>query len=221
MSKPIKILLADDHLILLEGLEVILKRKPEFEIVGKVENGEELLDVLKTQPVDVIVLDINMPKKDGIEVLAELQKQNHNSKRIILSSYSDLKLINEAMRNGADAYLTKKCARKEIVEAIDAVLNGDIYYGETAKEKIVSNFQLGSKKKKRRSDGEEAMVRHLSKREIDVLRLIALEYSSKEIAEQLFISQSTVDTHRKNLTHKLNVKNSIGLAKFAIKHNLI
>lgn len=224
MSKSINIVLADDHMILLEGLEIILRRKPEYKIIGKVADGEALLEFLEQQEADVVILDINMPKKDGIEVLKQLQKQNHDSKRIILSSYSDMKMVNEAMRYGASAYLTKKCARKEIVEAVESVLKDEQYYGETIKEKIVSSFQGNSLRKQKKGEltgGEEAILKHLSKRETEVLRYIALEFNSREIAEKLFISTNTVESHRKNLVKKLNVKNSIGLAKFAIKNKLI
>lgn len=215
------ILLVDDHELFLEALEMIINLEEDCEVVGKLNNGKELLGFLKsdTKPtVDVVVLDINMPELDGIEALSELEKIDTDFQIIILSSMSDTRIVHEAMKKGAQGFLSKKCARKEIIQAIHSVCNGEAYFGETINKEILLNLTPGKRKKKQ---DDPFMLNQLTDREMDVLKLIALEYTSKEISEQLFIAQSTVDTHRKNIIEKLKVKNSVGLGKIAVMNNLI
>lgn len=213
-----KILLADDHQLFLEALEMIINLEDGFEVVGKVENGMELLKFLEHTTPDIIVLDINMPEMDGIQVLDELEANNFEGSTIMLSSMSDTRLVHEALKKGARGFLSKKCARKEIIQAIHATLQGESYFGETVNKQIIAAMMPGKKKHK---EDDPYMINQLTDRELDVLKLIALEYTSKEIADQLFIAQSTVDTHRKNLIEKLKVKNSVGLGKIAVLNNLI
>ena len=216
-----RILLADDHELFLDALEMIINLEEGFEVVDKVTTGTELIDYLndesKTHP-DVLVLDINMPKMDGIQALDELKNMQHDIHVIMLSSMSDTRLVHEAVKKGALGFLSKKCARKEIIQAIHAVMSGDSYFGQTVNSSILENLKPDKKKQK---NDDPYMIHQLTDRELDVLKLIALEYTSKEIAEQLFIAQSTVDTHRKNIIEKLKVKNSVGLGKIAVRHGIV
>lgn len=216
MKKKIRIYLADDHQVLIDGMQAVLNTNPSFEIAGFSLNGVNVVEQAIKTKADILVMDINMPEKDGIEVLKDLSGSEFPFKVIILSSYDDLKLIKEVMKLGARGYLTKQCAGENIVEAIQAVENGEEYFCKTVRDKIFSSFTRNNVK-----PNSETSNYSLTVRELEIIKLISLEYSGKEISEELSISTNTVETHRKNLVKKLNVKNSIGLVKFALKHNLI
>ncbi|KRB58020.1 response regulator transcription factor [Flavobacterium sp. Root186] len=218
MADKIKIHLADDHQVLIDGLTNLLQTVPNFEIVGSSLNGTTIHDDVVLDQADILVLDISMPQKDGIEVLKEFSQKGFPCKVIILSSYDDLKIIKEVMKLGAKGYLTKKCAGENIIEAIDAVYQDQEYYSDAVREKIFSMFSQNNPKLSKNIYTESPI---LSPREMEIVTLICLEYSGKEISEQLFISINTVETHRKNIMKKLNIKNTIGLVKYALKNNLI
>lgn len=217
MKKKIRIYLADDHQVLIDGMKAVLNTNPNFEVTGFSLNGKNVIEQATKTKADILVMDINMPEKDGIEVLKDLSGGDaFPFKVIILSSYDDLKLIKEVMKLGARGYLTKQCAGENIVEAIDAVENGEEYFCKTVREKIFNSFTRNNIK-----PNNETPTFSLTERELEIIKLISLEYSGKEISAELSISTNTVETHRKNLVKKLNVKNTIGLVKFALKNNLI
>lgn len=218
MNSKIKIYLADDHQLLIDGMHAVLHTNPAFEVAGFSLNGENLIEKAKEKAADILVMDINMPQKDGLEVLRELATTQFPFKVIILSSYDDLKLIREVMKLGASGYLTKQCAGENIVEAIQVVYSGEEYFCNTVREKIFNTFAKDNPKV---NTGVSAFSTSLTDRELDIIRLLSLEYSGKEISEELFISQHTVESHRKNLLKKLNIKSTVGLVKYAIKHNLV
>lgn len=218
MEEKIRIHLADDHQVLIDGMKTLLQTIPNFEVVGFSLDGNVLFDEVTQNKADILVLDINMPLKDGIEVVREFAEKGFPCKVIILSSYDDLKLIKEVMKLGTSGYLTKKCAGENIVEAIEAVTNGEQYFCKSVREKIFNSL---SKNNPKINQAEPDVNSILTGRELEIIILISLEYSGKEISEQLFISTNTVETHRKNIMRKLDAKNSISLVKFAIKNNLI
>ncbi len=218
MDSKIKIFLADDHQLLIDGLIAVLKTEPQFDVVGHSLNGVDLLEKAILAKADILVMDINMPEKDGLEVLRELSGKAHPFRIVVLSSYDDLKLIREVMKLGACGYLTKQCAGENILEAISVVNSGEEYFCDTVREKIFSSFARSNPKINTDSN---AFVTNLTGRELDVIRLLALEYSGKQISEELFISTHTVESHRKNLLKKLNMKTTVGLVKYAIKHNIV
>jgi DNA-binding NarL/FixJ family response regulator len=158
-----------------------------------------------------------MPKIDGIKVLQSLQKHKSKPFIVVLSSYDDIKLVKEVLKMGAKGFLAKKCAAEKIVDAIKAISSGEQYFSEDIQSRLLSSLSG-------RSDGESdengAFFGLLTSREKDVLKLISNELSTKEIANDLFISTHTVETHRKNLIKKLKVKNVVGLALYAHKHQL-
>ncbi|MFH6999545.1 response regulator [Flavobacterium sp. FlaQc-57] len=218
MKQKIRIHLADDHQVLIDGLTNLLQTVINFEVVGNSQDGVTIYDDIILNSADILVLDISMQKKDGIEVLKEFNQKDHPCKIIILSSYDDLKIIKEVMKLGAKGYLTKKCAGENIIEAIEAVYQGQEYFCDAVREKIFNSFTHNN------SDLHKSLYIDnpiLSAREVEIISLIALEYSSKEISELLFISTNTVETHRKNIMKKLQTKNTIGLVKYALKNNLI
>ena len=218
MTSKIRIHLADDHLVLIDGLTNLLQTVENFEVVGSSQDGETIYDDVTQNNAAILVLDISMPKKDGIEVLKEFHQKGSACKVIILSSYDDLKLIKEVMKLGAKGYLTKKCAGDNIIEAIEAVYQGQDYFCDAVREKIFNSFAQNNPKLNKTLSVENPI---LSLRELEIITLISLEYSGKEISEQLFISIHTVETHRKNIMKKLHLKNTIGLVKYALKNNLI
>jgi DNA-binding NarL/FixJ family response regulator len=218
MTPKIKIHLADDHQILIHGLSSLLQTIPNFEVVGFSLNGTKLFEEVTQNKTDVLILDINMPQKDGIAVIKEFAERGFPCKVIILSSYDDLKLIKEIMKLGASSYLTKQCAGENIVEAIQAVYRGEEYFSETLREKIFNNVTKDNPKLNKINPTINSL---LTGRELEIITLISLEYSGKEISEQLYISVNTVETHRKNIMKKLKLKNIISLVKYAINNNLI
>ncbi|SFC91837.1 response regulator transcription factor [Flavobacterium phragmitis] len=217
MDSSIKIHLADDHQVLIDGLSNLLRTVSNFDVVGSSLDGTTVYDDVLSDEADVLILDISMPKKDGIETLKEFKEKQSPCKVIILSSYDDLKIIKEVMKLGAKGYLTKNCAGENIIEAVEAVYQGQEYFSDAIREKIFNTFKDNPKL------NQNAVIENpiLSPREIEIIILIALEYSGKEISEKLFISSHTVETHRKNLMKKLNIKSTIGLVKYALKNNLI
>lgn len=215
--KKIKVHIADDHMVLIDGIKAVLKTEEEIEVVGSSLNGEDVLEWYNTNESDVLVLDINMPKVDGIKVLQEFKKRDSKPHIVVLSSYDDQKLVKEVLKIGADGFLAKKCAGEQIVEAIRTVSRGERYFTENIQQKMVSLLSGGSNGKSQ--DG--TFFSSLTERETDVLKLIAQEYNTKEIAGQLFISVNTIETHRKNLIRKLNVKNVVGLAIYAHRNQLV
>lgn len=220
MQEPIKVIFVDDHAILLDGIEVLLNPNPQIYILGKAQSGEELFDNFTFDEVNVLVLDINMKGKDGIEVFKEAKQKGFTGSCIFLSSYDDLKLVDEVTKLGATGYISKSSAAECLEEAILKVAKGEQYFSSDIKDKILSSFSNGSSS----SDNgqiENGLLRQLSVREVEVLKLIAMQYTSDEIAKMLFIAKSTVDTHRKNLINKLNVKNAVGLGLFAERNGLL
>jgi len=218
MTQNIRIHLADDHQIIIHGIQNLLNTVPHFEVVGFSLNGNSIFEDVTKNHADVLVLDISMPEKDGIEVVKEFSEKGFPCKVIILSSYDDLKLIKEIMDLGVSGYLTKQCAGDNIIEAVQAVADGEEYFCESIREKIFSN---ATKNNPKLSTYKPNINPLLTEREIEIIILIALEYSGKEISEQLFISTNTVETHRKNIMKKLKAKNTIGIVKYAMNNHLI
>lgn len=218
MKTKIRIHLADDHQILIDGISTLLQTIPNYEVVGFSLNGTTIYDDVTKNKSDILVLDINMPEKDGIEVIKEFAEKGFPCKVIILSSYDDLKLIKEIMKLGASGYLTKQCAGENIVEAIEAISRGEEYFCQLVREKIFNSLTKSNPKLNKSKLDTNSI---LTGRELEIITLISLEYSGKEISEQLFISVNTVETHRKNIMKKLDAKNTISLVKYALKNNLI
>jgi len=219
-TSEIKIMLVDDHNILLDGIESLLNLEDDLKVIGKCMSGEELLDLDDHSGVEVLVMDINMQGVDGIKTYSTLVDRGFNAKVIFLTTYDDLRLVNEAIDLGASGYITKGSASKYLVEAIRTVSKGEVYYSPDIKEKILNAF---SKKHAPKDDRQQeaGILRQLTDRELDVLKLIAQEYTSEAISKKLYIAKSTVDTHRKNLINKLKVKNAVGLGLFAERNGLI
>lgn len=202
----IKILLADDHHIILDGLEVVLSNDDLLKVAGMVTNGEEVIAFINAYPVDVVILDINMPKLDGISCARIIKKEFPEIKIIILTMYPQKSFVNEIMKIGIDGCLLKNNTGKELVTAIKRVYNGQSYFDHL---------------KEFTDETEEVIQFKLTPREIDIIKAIADGLNSEEIAEKLFISIHTVRTHRKNILSKFGLSNTNQLIKQATEQQII
>jgi DNA-binding NarL/FixJ family response regulator len=209
----IKILIADDHTMFLQGIISLLEQEPNIEIVGKAVNGLEALQVIEQIPVDLLILDISMPEMDGIELSKILKKKFSAIKILVVSTHSNVSLISRLIRIGVNGYLLKNAEKAELLKAINKIASGDNYFSEETEEKHLSNNL--------RIEKQVSTLTELSSREKEILVLIAHEYNTAEIAEKTFISLNTVNTHRKNLLSKLNAKNTAGLVKYAVENGLV
>jgi len=219
MGDKIRVHIADDHQILIDGVIAVLNFEKDIEVVGFSLNGVQVLDWFDKNDADILILDINMPELDGIEVLNKFNEKNKRPKIIVLSSYDDVKLVKEVLQIGAQGFVPKKSAGEHIVNAVKKVANDEQYFTDDIKEKMMQTLLNRPVKDNGSQDG--VLMTSLTKREVQVLKLVAQQYSTREIAEELHISESTVETHRKNLMKKVKVKNSVGLAIFALKNEVI
>jgi DNA-binding NarL/FixJ family response regulator len=218
--KKIKVHIADDHQLLIDGIIAVLSSEKNIEVVGQSLNGEEVINWFYKNTADILILDINMPKIDGVGVLQYFHEKKLKQKIIVLSSFDDTKLIKEVLKIGARGFLAKNSAAENIIEAINTVYNDEQYFSQNIQNKLLATFTNNSVKKEKKSV-ESAYFSSLTPREIEVLKLISKQYNSKEISKLLHISINTVETHRKNLISKLNVKNVVGLAIYAVKNNIV
>ena len=207
----IRLVLADDHQLFLDGLQSLLSSSPEIEILGSALNGQQAIDLVSKLHPDLILLDVNMPEMDGIETTTYIKAHFPEVKVLILTMFNTPDFIGNLVACGADGYILKNTGQEELLNSINKVKNGEPYFGAAVTSTIMSSF--------RKSNAAEPEA-HLTKREVDVLNLITQECTTQEIADKLFISNHTVETHRKNLLSKLNVRNTAGLVKYAIGKNL-
>jgi len=207
----IKIAIVDDHPLVIDGLRSIVDPIQDIDVVGEAIDGIDLVDLLSKKEVDVILMDISMPVMDGIEATTMVKERYPNTKVLILSMHDQLEHTKKAMNAGADGFLLKNSKGEEIEEAIRTLMQGENFFSQ----KIMSNAMKAMKSENSREEVK------LTERELDVLKLIVQECTTKEIAEKLFISTHTVESHRKNLLFKLDVKGIAGLVKYALENKLI
>ncbi len=211
----IKLCITDDHPLIVEGLRMVLHHQQEIHVVQTCMSGEELLDYLSSgEHPDIILLDINMPGMNGIETCTQVKKIYPGIRVIGLSMNAENHLVKLVMKNGADGYLHKNSGADEIIQAIHDVMQGRIYVSEEISANLLNA-------KNHSSPGSNSPFPRLSAREKEILRLIVDEKTTQEIAQLLFISFGTVETHRRNIIIKLGVKNTAGLVRTALEYNLI
>lgn len=210
----INILIADDHKIIVDGLKSLLAGEEDIQVVAEVDNGSKAIKIIEEQKIDVAVMDIAMPVMTGLEATAKIKQIAPQVKIIVLTMYEDEQYFNKIMELGASGYILKNTGHDELVRAIHKVHQGDNYFSqEIVSKQIMRKFKPGAK--------DLLQETQLTKREVEVLKLISEEYKNHEIADKLFLSIRTVDTHRRNLLQKLNVKNTAGLVKYAIAKGII
>lgn len=208
----IRIIITDDHQLFRNGLKILLNAFPEFEVTGEASNGEEFLRILKDTPVDVVLMDINMPEMDGIEATRKGLKLNPGVDIIALSMYGEEEYYYKMVDAGAKGFLLKDSDISEVKEAILTIRKGGSYFSQELLYHVIQKI------KHREHESKSA---NLSKREKEILLKICEGLSNQEIAETLFISKRTVDKHRANLLGKTNSKNTASLILFAIRNKLI
>jgi two-component system response regulator NreC len=212
----VRIVLADDHQLILDGLKSLIEKVADFRVVAEARNGKELIDVLSAIKADVALVDIDMPVLSGIDAMKELKQIASEVKCIALTMHKESGMVQRALQAGASGYLLKNTDQDKLIAAIRSVMNGEKILGEGLKDGAVASDSGRT---------EVATDLHLSNeltdRELEVLKMIARGMSNKEIGEALFISHRTVDTHRTNLMKKLNVHNIAGLIRYAIRSGYV
>ncbi len=207
---PVKIIIADDHTLFINGLRLLLKEEPRIEVIYLANDGKELLDVLTTTTPDLILLDINMPVLNGLEAARYIKRSYPAIKLIILSTYNEDHLVDKAKQAGVNGYLLKNSSKEELLQTIYLVMN------------YQSAFPYREPKKENLFDREDSFLKpfNLTKREMEIVLLLKNNLTNQQIADQLFLSIYTVDTHRKNIMQKLGLKSPAALMKFIIEKKL-
>lgn len=213
MIDKIRLLIVDDHKMFLEGLVSMLQDEELIEIVTTAINGEDALKKLNEHSVDLVISDISMPVVDGIQLSKAIRKKFPKISILILSMLNEPEVISNLINSGVHGYLLKNAEKEELLRAIHVISHGDNYFSHDIKDIYIQN-QFSRPKRSN-------IIETLSKRECDVLYLIAEEHTTKEIADKLNLSQHTIETHRRNMLSKLGVRNTAGLVKYAIQNNIL
>ena len=211
----IKVLLADDHKIVRDGIKLMLDSQAGIDVVAEAGNGNEVLDKLQDNYIDIVVMDINMPEMDGITATKKIKEEFPDTKVLALTMSNDDLHIRQMIQAGASGYIMKSAGRSDLKDAIMTIMDGKHYFSDEATNSIMMDLVKGKGK-----PSSPDLV-HITDRELEILELIIKEYTTQEIAEKLFISSRTVDAHRRNLLQKTGARNTAGLVKYAFKHNII
>jgi DNA-binding NarL/FixJ family response regulator len=209
MSMPLRLIIADDHPLLVDGLRKVLEEMEDIQVLEPVGNGRQLIDRLRQTPAEIILLDLHMPQLDGIETLKILQKEFPLLKVLVFTSYNQPKLLREIRVLGAKGCLLKSNGSVALKEAVRAVAAGGHWFPDETAPAASDHFPDAFMKKYQ-----------VTQREVEILRKIAEGYTSKEIGKQLFISEFTINAHRRNICRKLDISTPVGLVNFAKEHGL-
>ncbi len=216
--KKIKILFADDHTIVRDGLRLLFKSEPQFTIVGEASNGVEALDLVAKHKPDVAVLDISMPKLNGIEATKIIKDKYPDTKVLILTIHENEEYIQQMILAGADGYVVKNAEKKEIFDGVRSVAQNETFFSPTVSKVLLEGL---IKRTRNKETIENDNYNKLTKREMEVFQLIAEGLTSKEISQKLFLSISTVNSHRMNIMKKLDIHDIASFVKYAIQKKLI
>ena len=213
--KNYRLIIADDHKMFLDGLLSILESKEAYEIVLTANSGKNVakyLDINNSkEPIDLVITDVNMPDFNGIELNKHIKTNHSKTKTLVVSMLHDATTVQTLTKDNVDGYVPKNAEKEELLEAIETILNGEKYFSQSIKDVYLKGM----------FSNEKTLIETLSKREKEVLKLIALEHTTQEIADTLFLSKHTIESYRKNLISKLEVRNPAGLTKYAIKLGLV
>ena len=212
----IQLVIADDHEIFRDGLSLMLSRQKNMTLAGQAQNGQELLQMVRKSPPDVVLMDIKMPHMDGIEATKILSREFPELKIIALSMFSEENLIVEMLEAGAKGYLLKNADKLEILEAIKSVMEDRVYYCRDTSATLASMIVKSNFNPYRKRD-----VAEFSERETEIIRLICKQLTAQEIGDTLFLSRRTVEGYRTRILEKMNVKNTAGVVIYALKNKLI
>jgi DNA-binding NarL/FixJ family response regulator len=206
----LKIYIVDDHQMLIDGLKALLADETNISIVGESNSPKTAVKEIAEYRPDIVLTDINMPDMDGIELTKEVKKLNPDTKVIALSMFGERETISEMLKAGVSGYILKNTGKAELLTAVEKVANGQTYFSEEVNAEMTKTSNVSVSKEI-----------SLSQREIEVIELIAKEYTNAKIAEALFISERTVETHRKNIFRKTDTKGVIGLLKYCVDKRII
>jgi two-component system response regulator NreC len=220
--KKTHLLIADDHSVVREGIRLVLKSSPEYKIVAEAEDGEQAVELARQHKPDVVIMDISMPKLNGIEATAVIKKENPDIKVIILTVHEDEEYVYQILRAGASGYVLKSAGKKEIFAAIKSAMSGERFFSPGISRIIIDGFV---RRAHEQSPEPQPIIpqqgQPLTKRETEILQYIAQGCTNRKIAETLYLSVRTVNTHRTNLMQKLNIHDTARLVRYAIEMGLV
>lgn len=202
-----RLLIADDHPVFLESLSLLVEKIPGYEVAGKMNNGQEVLEYLRHSPVELVLTDIQMPGMGGIELITEMRRLYPDVPVLLLTMLEDTETVRAALKAGAAGYVTKSASVDVFSRALKTVASGGTFYSDEVMHRV--------------EESKEAGLDRLTDREVEIIRLISAGLTSMEISKKLFISVNTVDTHRKNIFSKTGVKNAVGLTHYARKYGIV
>ncbi|EAR62360.1 response regulator [Neptuniibacter caesariensis] len=214
-DKKIRVVLVDDHPLVLDGISARLEGEPTIDVVGMANDGQQALQVAAELTPDVVLMDVSMPVMNGFEAAEKFRDEQPNIKVLILSMHDDREYIVKLIKCGAAGYVLKDVSSSELITAIETVFSGGSYFSSGASQALFSQFE------QEQAVNEKAEQEALTGREKDVLKLVAEGNSNKEIARTLDISVRTVETHRQNIKNKLDIHTAAGLTRYAIDNNLV
>ncbi len=216
MGEKKRIVIAEDHTILREGLRMLLSSNADFEVVGEAQDGLEAIRAVETVKPDLILMDLSMPRMNGVGAIAEIKKQSPSTKILVLTVHKTEEYILTTLKAGADGYVLKDATHGELMLAIDHVFSGKSYLSPGISEKVIEGYLEGRKTIKSSTSWDT-----LTQREREILKMIAEGYKNKDIADYLCISAKTVEKHRANLMKKLDLHSASSLTAFAMEKGLI
>ncbi|MBP0049388.1 response regulator transcription factor [Marinobacterium sp. AK62] len=214
MTALIRVLLVDDHPLVIDGIQARLEDEGGIEVVGRANNGREAIEAAKSLQPDVILMDISMPVMNGLEATRELQQTMPETRVLILSMHDNREYMVQLIQSGAKGYILKDVSAAEMVSAVETVYRGGTYFSSSASQTLFSQFEAPEVSATPSASG-------LTRRETTVLKLLAEGRNNKEIAKVLGISVRTVETHRQNIKSKLDIHTAAGLTRYAIEHDLV
>lgn len=212
-EEKFNILIVDDHQMFIDGIKSLLIGQEKFIITHEANDGLDALEILKNHQVDILISDLSMPEMSGTELVKIVKQAYHDIKVLVLSMHNNRETVGEILMAEAEGYILKNTGKKELLIALDRITEGSTFYSKAVMSLMRERIQ------KEKKINEE--TQHLTDRELEILQLIVQEFSSEEIAEQLFISKRTVDTHRKHILKKTKSKTIVGLIKFAFRNQLV
>jgi DNA-binding NarL/FixJ family response regulator len=216
VKEKIKIVLVDDHRIFRKGLKSLLSESANIEVLAEAEDGAQALEIVREYSPHIVIMDIGMPKMDGIEATRQLRERHPDIEVIILSMYSKKAYIDQVLKMGAKGYVLKDSDEENLIAAINTVHSGGYYLDSPVADQVLSDYFKGRSKREVKEQSNP-----LSEREKEVLRLLAEGHSNQEVADILFISRKTVENHRARIVHKTGVQGQVGLTKYAARIGLI
>lgn len=216
MRDTIKIILADDHRIFRKGLKSLLSEKENIEVLAEADNGNEALEAARKYKPGIVIMDIAMPKMDGIEATRQIRDRFPDTEVVILSMHAKKAYIDQVLKAGAKGYVLKDSDEENLLSAINTVHNGGYYLDSPIADQVLSDYFRGKSKRELKKQSDP-----LSEREREVLRLLAEGHSNQEVADILYISRKTVENHRANIVRKTGVQGQVGLTKYAARIGLI